>query len=136
MFKIENMFKYAVAHNGIDTLADYLMDIAPDRRQVTNPARTAARLTVTHAQDALITAERATYIDADEDGDVWRLCRLRYTGQVDTWGFAIHLASRNGYEDSVLPSGQPVGIPEEALDCACGLYLGDPTAWDNEPLKD
>ena len=76
------------------------------------------------------------YIDADEDGDIWPLCRLRYIGQVDTWGFAIHLASRNGYEDSVLPSGQPVGTPEEALDCACGLYLGDPTAWDSEPLKD
>jgi hypothetical protein len=53
------------------------------------------------------------YIDADEDGDIWPLCRLRYTGQVDTWGFAIHLASRNGYEDSVLPSGQPAGHPKK-----------------------
>jgi hypothetical protein len=69
------------------------------------------------------------YIDADEDGDVWPLCRLRYTGITDRWGFAIHLASRNGYEDSFLPNGQPTGTPEEAIDCACGLYLGDPTAW-------
>jgi hypothetical protein len=23
----------------------------------------------------------------------------------------------------------PVGTAEEALDCACGLYLNDPTAW-------
>ena len=76
------------------------------------------------------------HIDADEDGDIWPLCRLLYTGQVDTWGFAIHLAARNGYEDSVLPSGQPTGTPDEALDCACGPSLGDPTAWDNEPLKD
>ncbi|WP_018784523.1 hypothetical protein [Micromonospora sp. CNB394] len=68
------------------------------------------------------------YIDADADGDVWPLCRLRYTGNHDQWGFAIHLASRDSYEDSVLPSGQPVGTPEEAIDCACGLYLGDPTA--------
>jgi hypothetical protein len=69
------------------------------------------------------------YIDANEDGDLWPLCRLRYTGDPDHWGFAIHLASRDGYEDSVLPHGQPVGTPEQALDCACGLYLGDPTAW-------
>jgi hypothetical protein len=23
-------------------------------------------------------------------------------------------------------SGLPIGSPEEALDCACGLYLGNP----------
>src|SRR5215211_1043787 len=28
----------------------------------------------------------------------------------------------------MLPSGEFAGTPEEALDCACGLYLGDPTA--------
>jgi hypothetical protein len=61
---------------------------------------------------------------------------LRYNGSIDRWGFAIHLASRTTTEDSVLPSGQPTGTPEEALDCACGLSLGDPSAWDNEPLKD
>ena len=75
------------------------------------------------------------YIDADEDGDVWPLCRLRYNGSANRWGFAIHLASRDGYEDSILPKGLPAGTPEEALDCACGLYLGDPTAW-LEPPKD
>jgi hypothetical protein len=48
------------------------------------------------------------YIDASEDGEVWPLCRLRYTGSATRWGFAIHLASRDGYEDSILPSGQPV----------------------------
>jgi hypothetical protein len=58
-WRIENMFKYAAAHNGIDTLADYLMDIAPDDRQVTNPARTAARNAVTRAEADLATAERA-----------------------------------------------------------------------------
>ena len=43
--------------------------------------------------------------------------------------FSAHLASRDGYEDAILPSGYPVGTPDEALDCACGLYLNDPTAW-------
>lgn len=75
------------------------------------------------------------YIDAVEDDDTWPLCRLRFTGSPERWGFAIHLASRAGYEPSVLPSGQHVGTPEEAVDCACGLYLGDPAAW-LEPPKD
>ena len=44
-------------------------------------------------------------------------------------GFAIFLASKFGYQDSVLPTGQFAGTPQDALDCACGLYLGDPTAW-------
>ena len=58
-WRIENMFKYAAAHNGIDALADYGMDIGPDTRKVTNPARTAARKRVAAAQDELATAERA-----------------------------------------------------------------------------
>ena len=63
------------------------------------------------------------------DGTTLPLFRLRYGGSANSWGFAIHLASRNGYQDTVLPSGYPVGTPEEALDCACGLYLADPSAW-------
>jgi hypothetical protein len=43
------------------------------------------------------------------------------------------LASRDGYEDSILPTGPPIGAPEEALDCACGLYLADPGAWQEHP---
>ena len=58
-WRIENMFKYAAAHNGIDALAGYGMDISPDTRKVTNPARTAARKTLAAAQDELATAERA-----------------------------------------------------------------------------
>jgi hypothetical protein len=46
-----------------------------------------------------------------------------------TWGFAIYRASHEDYQDSILPSGYPAGTPQEALDCACGLYLGDTTAW-------
>jgi hypothetical protein len=62
-------------------------------------------------------------------GEVLPLCRLRYSGSASLWGFAIYLASRDGYEDSVLPSGLPIGEPEQALDCACGLYLDDPDPW-------
>jgi hypothetical protein len=62
------------------------------------------------------------------DGDRLPLMRLRYGGSAARWGFAIYLASKDGYEDKLLPSGYPVGTVEEALDCACGFYLGDPTA--------
>ena len=55
--------------------------------------------------------------------------RLRYGGYSASWGFAIYLASKDGYEPAMLPNGQMPGLPEDALDCTCGLYLGDPTAW-------
>jgi hypothetical protein len=70
------------------------------------------------------------YVDGDiVDGPTIPLCRLRYGGSASTWGFAVYLASRDGYEDSMLPSGMFAGAPEEALDCACGLYLSDPNVW-------
>jgi len=70
------------------------------------------------------------YIDAVlADGEQLKLCRLRYGGSAHQWGFAIYRASHDDYEDSHLPTGHPVGTAEEALDTACGLYLGDPTAW-------
>ncbi|MBA3629755.1 MAG: hypothetical protein H0W55_08785 [Actinobacteria bacterium] len=70
------------------------------------------------------------YVDGVlEDGEVLRLCRLDYGGSASSWGFAIYLASKDGYEQSVLPTGSFTGSPQEALDCACGLYLGDISAW-------
>ncbi len=63
------------------------------------------------------------------DGETLPLMRLRYGGSASSWGFAIYLASTQTYQDSVLPDGTPAGTPEDALDCACGLYLNDPTAW-------
>ena len=70
------------------------------------------------------------YVDGVlDDGDVLKLCRLEYGGSASSWGFAIYLASKDGYERSVLPTGRFGGTPEDALDCACGLYLNDPTAW-------
>ena len=70
------------------------------------------------------------YVDGHlPDGTTLPLCRLRYNGSATVWGFAIYLASRDGYQDAALPNGQPTGSPGDALDCACGLYLNDPTAW-------
>ena len=66
-------------------------------------------------------------------GTTLPLMRLRYAGSASTWGFAIYRASHDDYEKSVLPSGYPAGTPQEALACACGLYLADTTAWLNLP---
>lgn len=63
------------------------------------------------------------------DGEVLKMCRLRYGSSASTWGFAIYQASSDSYEDSYLPNGLSAGPPEDALDTACGLYLADPTAW-------
>jgi len=69
------------------------------------------------------------------DGENLQLCRLRYLGSATIWGFAIYRASHDDYEDNFLPSGSPTGSAEEALDCACGLYLNDTTAWTSDPRR-
>jgi hypothetical protein len=67
------------------------------------------------------------YVEAHlADGTIQPLVRLRYGGSARHWGFGLYLASSGRYEDQILPSGLPIGSPEEALDCAGGLYLGDP----------
>jgi hypothetical protein len=56
---------------------------------------------------------RFAYVDGGRaGGEVLPLCRLRYVDSASVWGFAIYLASRDGYQDSVLPSGRPVGTPQ------------------------
>jgi hypothetical protein len=70
----------------------------------------------------------------DEDEPL-KLCRLTWRGSPDTWHFAIYEYSGDRYADSLLPGGGWTGTPEAALDCACGLYLNDPSAY-FEPQKD
>ena len=69
------------------------------------------------------------YVDGQIGDAVMPLFRLRYAGSASRWGFGMYRASHDDYEDSFLPTGSMGGSPEEALDCACGLYLGDPSAW-------
>ena len=64
------------------------------------------------------------YVQAElTDGTTQPLIRLRYGGSARHWGFGLYLASSDKYENQILPNGFPTGSPEEALDCACGLYL-------------
>ena len=65
------------------------------------------------------------YIEGElAGGDLLPLTRLRYGGSASIWGFGLYLASSGKYENQILPTGLPVGTPQEALDCACDLYLG------------
>jgi hypothetical protein len=76
------------------------------------------------------------YVDGGlRGGTTLPLVRLRYGGSANSWGFAIHLASSDSYEDAALLSGYPVGTPEEALDYACSPYLNDRTAWTKLPTN-
>jgi len=76
------------------------------------------------------------YVDGRcHDGTTLKLCRLRYGGSAHLWGFALYRASHDDYEDSFLPTGAPVGTAEDALDCACGLYLNDPNVPPNTPTN-
>ncbi len=64
------------------------------------------------------------YIDGQlPNSEILPLMRLRYGGSAARWGFAIYLASSNSYQHSALPTGTFAGRPQDALDCACDLYL-------------
>ncbi|MFF3623372.1 hypothetical protein [Streptomyces sp. NPDC002467] len=41
-------------------------------------------------------------------------------------GFALFTYGNERHKDDILPTGLSFGSPEGALDCAVGLYLGDP----------
>ena len=77
-----------------------------------------------------------SYVDATlTDSTTLKLCRLRYVGSASQWQFAIYRASHDDYDESVFPTGLPVGTCQDALDTACGLYLNDPTAWIQPPTN-
>ncbi len=110
-----------------------LMAKIPDSTQTSLKQRLSARARQRWPQISEIRVRyRAgfAYVDAViEEGEELRLCRLRYSGSSTIWGFAIWRASHDDYQDSYLPTGMMGGTAEDALDTACGLYLGDPTAW-------
>jgi hypothetical protein len=72
-----------------------------------------------------------SYIDATlQDATMLKLCRLRYVGSAHQRQFAIHRASHDDYDESVFPSGPPIGTCQDTLDTICGLYyLDNPTTW-------
>jgi hypothetical protein len=53
------------------------------------------------------------------------LCRLRYFGDEERWGFAFFAYSSEKYELSVFPSGEFFGPPEDAFQVSAQLYLSE-----------
>jgi len=63
------------------------------------------------------------------DGDTLPLTRLRYGGSAARWGFAMYTwPARMGTKRPSCPPTLSLVPPEDALDCATGLYLGQPTS--------
>jgi hypothetical protein len=50
-------------------------------------------------------------------------------GQVPGGVAYVDRASDGDFESRSCPPGVMGGSAEEALDCACGLYVGNPSAW-------
>ena len=77
-----------------------------------------------------VTAADFSYVDGVlADGATVKLCRLRYTGSAHSGASRSTAPATTTTKNPILPTGLPVGTCEDALDTACGLYLGDPTAW-------
>jgi hypothetical protein len=51
------------------------------------------------------------------------LCRLRYFGDEERWGFAFYTYSHERYELSIFPSGEFMGPPEDAFQASAAAYL-------------
>jgi len=63
------------------------------------------------------------YIDGYEEPEVpTHLCRLRYHGTEDRWGFAFYTYAHAKYEPSFLMSGDHEGTPEEAFETSTLFY--------------
>ncbi len=66
-----------------------------------------------------------TGVTADDDS--LPLCRLRYLGSPDNWGFAIYLAN-DSYEHSILPAPASPAPPKNPSTAPAALP-NDITAW-------
>ncbi len=53
------------------------------------------------------------------------LCRLRYFGDMEKWGFAFYTYSNEKYELSVFMSGDFYGTIEDAFEISANVYLMD-----------
>src|SRR5215204_2720654 len=51
------------------------------------------------------------------------LCRLRYFGNEEGWGFAFYTYSHERYELSIFPDGDFLGTPEDAFQASAAAYL-------------
>ncbi|MCW8173472.1 hypothetical protein D8S78_22540 [Natrialba swarupiae] len=60
-----------------------------------------------------------------------KLCRLTWTGDPDSWGFAFYKYSDDRYEPSISLDGSFAGSPESCFDTAAQLYpIGSATGYE------
>lgn len=52
-----------------------------------------------------------------------KLCRLRYFGDENRWGFAFFTYSNERYELSMFPTGDFFGPPEDAFEVSANVHL-------------
>jgi hypothetical protein len=52
-----------------------------------------------------------------------KLCRLTWTGDPDSWGYAFYKYSDERYEPSISLDGSFVGSPEACFDTSAQVYL-------------
>lgn len=65
---------------------------------------------------------REEYLDRLRNTPV-HLCRLRYFGHEERWGFGFYSYANERYELSVFPTGEFLGLPEDALQASGQVYL-------------
>jgi len=52
-----------------------------------------------------------------------KMCRLGWTGDMESWEFAFYKYSDGRYEPSMLFDGSSSSSPEACFDCAAQIYL-------------
>ena len=65
---------------------------------------------------------REEYLDRLRNTPV-HLCRLRYFGDEERWGFGFYSYANERYELSMFPTGEFFGPPEDALQVSGQMYL-------------
>jgi hypothetical protein len=53
------------------------------------------------------------------------LCRIRYLGEPEEWGFELLSAANDAYEPALLHTGGFTGHPNDAFDTAALVHLAD-----------
>jgi hypothetical protein len=111
-WRIENAFKYASEHHGIDALADYIADIETNTRPIDNPARKAANATVKARRNDLADAERVLAQQmCDRTGNIAALNKNLTTAHA-----RITTASRALTQAQAARDAVPAKLPANQID--------------------
>jgi hypothetical protein len=111
-WRIENAFKYASEHHGIDALADYIADIETNTRLIDNPARKTANATVKARKNDLAGAERAlAHLMCDRTGPIAALNKNLTSAHA-----RINTASRALTQAQASRDAIPAKLPANQID--------------------